>query len=65
MKCPLRHGFDVNLIGKTGAVTQDCLKEECAWWSSEADACAVMITAGNLAGLVAIGDTILEKIPDE
>ena len=65
MKCPLLVIGYLAIGDQKVNAKSECLKKGCAWWSSEADACAVMITAGSLAGLVATGDTILEKMPHE
>lgn len=63
MKCPMLQRYLIQGENEALEVFDDCLKGECAWYSDSEQACSILIMASNLAGLVAIGDALLEKLP--
>ena len=65
MKCPQFIMASLHLRNDITNPDTDCIKEVCAWWSASEQQCAAMIVAANLAGLVAIGDRLLDKMPHE
>jgi len=49
----------------THPIRQDCLKEECAWWNSELEACAIVSLELELASLAEVLAAIGSKMPHE
>jgi len=45
MKCPLRNASIQYTDEEVGIDTWDCLKEGCAWWCEENNACALLTLA--------------------
>jgi len=45
MKCPLLKCISVDRSTAVGMFSQDCLKEECAWWDKNTNLCAVKLLA--------------------
>ena len=63
MKCPkLKHRRQQEL-GLEIAFFGDCLKEECAWWFSPTDRCAIFEVAVHLREADARLGKIIDKMP--
>ena len=65
MKCPLFCIGDYNLPALIEGPAFNCLKEECAWWNSELEACFVVSLELELASLVEVLTAIGSKMPHE
>ena len=65
MKCPLIAIAWGNLAKNQPVIYPDCLKEECAWWNSELEACSVVSLELELASLVEVLTAIGSKMPHE
>jgi len=52
MKCPVRARLFVRGADTHIESTMDCLKEECAWWNSQEEECA-LITVGKTLSILA------------
>ena len=51
MKCPMMACIDYDNEGKPVPITEECLKEECAWWDDLPHRCAVLSVAAKLTSI--------------
>jgi len=65
MKCPLFHSEFIRMRAPELEQSDDCLKEECAVWSTEMDQCDPTGLLPWFVKLVALLEDILDKLPHE
>ncbi len=65
MKCPIRYNVWVDKENKPILLDQDCLKEECAWWYRENNACSILDICADIEGLHETLIDLVEKMPHE
>ena len=65
MKCPLATAACIIRRSDLDEVTDECLKEECAWWDDEMGDCAVLDLAQTLWSIRGMLADIRDKIPHE
>ena len=63
MKCPLAAAACIIRQGDLDKVTDDCLKEECAWWDKDNARCGLMTLASYLGFISIHLEQIKEKMP--
>ena len=65
MKCPLMPDKDYSIQLEKHLNGGDCLKEECAWWNSELEACVLVSLDFDLISLIGALTAIGDKMPHE
>ena len=65
MKCPLSPWVKGAFDDEELSAPLDCRGEECAWWNSELEACAIVSLELELASLIEVLTAIGSKMPHE